>query len=631
MNDFFKGYIPTKNKKCLMSFKDKKSSDLLSFNDAEKLSEYGGILSEDCVLVDFDDEVMANKAFNIIKNEGVKCRVVATNRGYHMFFKNKSNKINKCYTHTSLACGLEADIKVGTRNSYAICKFNDRTREIVYDVNDGSYDEIPVYFIPMKNKVDFVNMNDGDGRNQTLYNHILTLQSLGLSKAEIRVILQIANEYVFEEPLPASELDTISRDEAFRQDSFYEGSSLAFDKFSHFLISECNIIKLNGQLYVYKDGVYVQGNNFIEAAMIKFIPRLKKSTRTEILEYITLVMTSEATPAPSNLIAFKNGIYDIVKDEMLEFDPKYIITNKIEFDYNPNAKSELVRNTMKKISCNNDEIIMLLYEVAGYCLFRKSELGKSFILTGGGANGKSTYLDMIRTMLGAENVSSLDLSELCSEFKNSTIVGKLANIGDDISGDFIPDVSVFKKLCTGEALTFNEKFKNPFQSATYAKLLFSANEVPRMGKHRDSYAIKRRVVLVPFKARFTKDDPDYRPFIKYELREPENIEYFIKMAVEGLRCVLENKEFTTCDLVEQEMENYEAENNSVTSFINNGDVKIENESVGEVYLSYSVYCRESNLQAMSKITFSKEIQKQLNLISKTTSVAGRSIRIFAKN
>lgn len=621
-----RGYVKTRNKKCVEKFKDR--TDLMTYDQAKELDEFAGILAEDIVLVDFDDEIQAKIALDIIEGEQLNCIVIKTTRGIHAYFK-ANNHTQTCRTKSSLACGLEADIKLGSRNSYAICKFNGVEREVIYRTD--TLDEIPAYFIPMKNKVDFVNMNDGDGRNQTLYNHILTLQSLGLSKAEIRVILQIANEYVFEEPLSDSELETIGRDEAFRQDSFYEGSSLAFDKFSHFLISECNIIKLNGQLYVYKDGVYVQGNNFIEAAMIKFIPRLKKSTRTEILEYITLVMTNEATPAPSNLIAFKNGIYDIVKDEMLEFDPKYIITNKIEFDYNPNAKSDLVRNTMKKISCNNDEIIMLLYEVAGYCLFRKSELGKSFILTGGGANGKSTYLDMIRTMLGAENVSSLDLSELCSEFKNSTIVGKLANIGDDISGDFIPDVSVFKKLCTGEALTFNEKFKNPFQSATYAKLLFSANEVPRMGKNRDSYAIKRRVVLVPFKARFTKDDPDYRPFIKYELREPENIEYFIKMAVEGLRCVLENKEFTTCDLVEQEMENYEAENNSVTSFINNGDVKIENESVGEVYLSYSVYCRESNLQAMSKITFSKEIQKQLNLISKTTSVAGRSIRIFAKN
>ena len=626
MENLFRGFIKTKNKKCMQKFKDR--TDLLSLDQARQLDEFAGILAEDIVLVDFDDETHAKIALDIIRGERLNCVVIKTTRGIHAYFKcNKHTQ--SCRTHASLTCGLEADIKLGSRNSYSILKFNGVEREVIHECDE--LDEIPPYFIPMKNKVDFVNMENGDGRNQTLYNHILTLQSLGLSKLEIRLILQIANEYVFDEPLPTSELETISRDEAFREDTFFEGSVFAFEKFSLFLISECHIIKLNGQLYVYKDGVYVQGSNFIEAAMIKFIPRLTKSRRTEILEYITLVMTEEATPAPSNLIAFKNGIYDIVKDEMLPFDPKHIITNKINFDYNPKAKSELVRNTMKKISCNNDDIIMLLYEVAGYCLFRKSELGKSFILTGSGANGKSTYLDMIRTMLGANNISSLDLSELCSEFKNSTIVGKLANIGDDISGDFIPDVSIFKKLCTGEALTFNEKFKTPYQSESYAKLLFSANEVPRMGKSRDSYAIKRRVVLVPFKARFTKNDPDYSPFIKYELREPQNIEYLIKMAVEGLKCVLENKEFTTCDAVEQEMSEYENQNNSVVSFLNNGETKIENESVGEVYLAYSVYCRESNLQAMSKIAFSKEIQKQTGLISRTTSVAGRSIRMFVKS
>ena len=626
MERLFRGFVPTRNKKCMQKFKDR--TDLMTLEEARELDEFAGILAEDIVLVDFDDETHAKMALDIVKEERLNCVAVTTSRGLHLYFK-ANNYTQNCRTHTNLACGLQADIKLGFRNSYAICKFNGVEREVIYQTENLS--EIPNCFIPIKSDVDFVNMGSGDGRNQALYNHILTLQSYGLSKDSIRWILQITNDFVFDEPLSSSELETIGRDEAFRQDSFFEGSTFAFEKFSHFLISECHIIKLNGQLYVYKDGVYVQGSNFIEAAMIKFIPRLTKSRRNEILEYITLVMTDEATPAPSNLIAFKNGIYDIAKDEMLPFDPKYIITNKINFDYNPNAKSELVKKTMRKISCNNDDIIMLLYEVAGYCLFRKSEMGKSFILSGKGANGKSTYLDIIRTMLGDANVASLDLSELCSEFKNSTIVGKLANIGDDISGDFIPDVSVFKKLCTGEALTFNEKFKSPYQASSYAKLLFSANSVPRMGKTKDSYAIKRRVVIVPFKARFTKDDPDYSPFIKYELREPQNIEYFIKMAVEGLKCVLENNDFTTCEVIEKEMEAYEIENNSVLSFIDNSEVKVENESVSEVYLAYSVYCRESNLQAMSKIAFSKEIQKQLNLISKTTSVAGRSIRIFTKN
>lgn len=626
MTELYRGFVKTRNKKCVEKFKDR--NDLMNLEQAQQLDEYAGILAENIVLVDFDDETHAKIAFDIVREEQLNCVAVKTSRGVHLYFKCNEHTQN-CRTGASLACGLKADIKLGSRNSYAICKFNGVEREAIYKTE--TLDEIPPYFIPMKTPVDFVNMENGDGRNQTLYNHILTLQSLGLSKDKIRLVLEIANDFVFDEPLSHSELEIIGRDEAFQKDSFFDGSTLAFEKFSRFLISECHIIKLNGQLYVYKDGVYVQGHKFIEAAMIKFIPRLTKSKRTEILEYIELIMVEETEPAPSNLIAFKNGIYDIVQDKMLPFDPKHIITNKINFDYNPNAKSELVKNTMRKISCNNEDIIMLLYEVAGYCLFRKSEMGKSFILTGSGANGKSTYLDMIRTMLGASNISSLDLSELCSEFKNSTIVGKLANIGDDISGNFIPDVSIFKKLCTGEAITFNEKFKTPYQSESYAKLLFSANEVPRMGKGRDSYAIKRRVVLVPFKARFTKNDPDYSPFIKYELREPENIEYLIKMAVEGLKCVLENKEFTTCDAVEQEMEEYENQNNSVVSFLNNGDVKIENESVGEVYLAYSVYCRESNLQALSKIAFSKEIQKQANVVSRTTSVAGRSIRVFMKN
>lgn len=71
-------------------------------------------------------------------------------------------------------------------------------------------------------------------------------------------------------------------------------------------------------------------------------------------------------------------------------------------------------------------------------------------------------------------------------------------------------------------------------------------------------------------------------------------------------------------------------NNSVASFIELNGQDIEGTSVGEVYLWYSVYCREHDKVALSKIAFSKEIQKHTDLISKTTSINGRSIRIFTK-
>lgn len=45
--------------------------------------------------------------------------------------------------------------------------------------------------------------------------------------------------------------------------------------------------------------------------------------------------------APANLIAFRNGIYDISEDNFFQFSPEHVITNKIDWDYNPHAYNKL--------------------------------------------------------------------------------------------------------------------------------------------------------------------------------------------------------------------------------------------------------------------------------------------------
>ena len=53
-------------------------------------------------------------------------------------------------------------------------------------------------------------------------------------------------------------------------------------------------------------------------------------------------------------------------------------------------------------------------------------------------------------MLGKQNISSLDLKKLGDRFSTVMLFGRLANIGDDISDEFIMDASIFKKIVTGE-------------------------------------------------------------------------------------------------------------------------------------------------------------------------------------
>ena len=314
------------------------------------------------------------------------------------------------------------------------------------------------------------------------------------------------------------------------------------------------------------------------------------------------------------------------------FSPEHVITNRIEWDYNPHAYSEITDKTLDKIACNDPNIRALLEEAAGFCLFRRNELGKAFILTGTGSNGKSTYLNMLKHMLGRQNISSLDLKKLGDRFSTVMLFGKLANIGDDISDEFIVDASIFKKIVTGETIDAEQKGQPKFEFEPYTKLFFSANNIPRMGKGRDSAAILRRLVIIPFDAKFSSDDPDYNPHIGDILRSQESMEYLIQLGLKGLKRVLKTKKFSESEKVQKELEEYEESNNPILGFIRevemDDEFKIENEPTKDVYKRYQEYCLANNLQPMSNIEFSKQINRILNMQVVVKRIGNKTHRLF---
>lgn len=626
MYNLFKGYIATDGKKAIEKFKN--VSDFKTYREVYQLDSFAGILNDQTILIDIDDEQQSDILFKICQDLKLKCKVYKTTRGKHFLFKNSN--VDRCGTHVKLACGLTADIKLGSRNSYSILKKDGVEREVLSDIfQDEDYQELPAFLKPVKAKVDFLDMREGDGRNQALFNYILTLQSNGFSIDEARECLTVINTYILKKPLSDSELATVMRDDAFDKPVFYDGKSFLFDKFAMFLKNHSHIIKLNGVLHIYKDGIYKDGRDLIEGEMIKFIPNLNKAKRAEVYEYLNIMITDNTPPAPANYIAFKNGVYDTNTREFVDFSEKLIMTNRIEHNYNPAAESELVDNTLNKLACNDQDIRMLLEECVGYCFYRRNEMGKAFVLTGLKANGKSTFLNMIKDALGDSNISALDLGELKSEYKTAELYGKLANIGDDIADNFIPDSSTFKKLVTGDRLTARKIYCPPFEFNNYAKMLFSANDIPRI-KDRTG-AVQRRLVIIPFNATFSKDDPDYRPYIKYELRQEENMEYFIKIGIDGLLRILKNQGFTTSQKVVKELEDYEETNNPIVGFLKeNEDLRVVGATTTDIYNMYVEYCLANNHQAPCKGEVSKQIKRLFNVEIETKRIEGKQYRVFVE-
>ena len=239
---------------------------------------------------------------------------------------------------------------------------------------------------------------------------------------------------------------------------------------------------------------------------------------------------------------------------------------------------------------------------------------------------------MVKNVLGRQNFVSLDMDELSERFSTTTMFGKLANIGDDISDDFLQGKSIatFKKVVSGNDIKAENKGQDAYFFKPTVKLLFSANEIPRM-RNKGFEAIKRRLVIIPFNAKFSKDDPDFDAGITWKLKKQDVAEYLIQLGIQGLERVLANQEFTKSKKVTEEVDNFERDNNPILLFLEEVEEdEILNHETKEVFARYDTFCHENGFTRIAMQTFTKEIKKHLNCDRKDVRINGRKQIIFIR-
>lgn len=396
----------------------------------------------------------------------------------------------------------------------------------------------------------------------------------------------------------------------FNKMQYYDENKFLHDAFGDYLINKYNIVKIEKKLYMYKDGSYVSCEDCLGSFIVNLIPNLSMNKKREVKDYIK-DKCKEVEEAPEKYACLKNGILDMKTLELISHSPDIIVRNKVNFNYYATEENEEIDTIMNNLAVNDKEVVTLLYEMIGYCIYRGMPFQKVFILVGNGANGKSTLLNMITKLLGEENVSHVDLKEIANNrFGKSELYGKLANIADDCSSNYLEDTSVMKRI-TGETYTSIEfKNQNSFSAKINSKMILSYNTIPRMNDTTDG--LTRRLVIIPLNAVFKKGNPNYDPYISEKLKKQENLEYVLYRAIQAINRVLEEKEFTVPKQVKEQTEEYIRENNPVANFLyevyEGGD--ISNIPCNEIYMAFEVWKKENKLKSeMSMTRFGKEIKK----------------------
>ena len=231
--------------------------------------------------------------------------------------------------------------------------------------------------------------------------------------------------------------------------------SIICDKFIIEHVNNKNMVLWNDRVFLYTSWKY----RFLSRAELESYVfnwyRSKYSNSINyrsLLELVNLIrlslqriekgLNTVINPHPSQIdydyIPMKNSIVrlDIRKNYLsvgvTDHTPSIFSTYCLEYEYREKAGCKNFISFLESIF--DTEEICLLQEWAGYLLIPNNFAQKMMLLYGEGANGKSVICQILRLLLGEQNVSSVPLHSFLpnSRFGLADTEGMLANIVEEI-------------------------------------------------------------------------------------------------------------------------------------------------------------------------------------------------------
>lgn len=634
--------------------------NLLSLDELKNVLDIAIKIPKGFIVIDVDDSREAEKLSNYLYARNVKVLMCKTTRGYHFWFqdhewfkkqKNNGETLMSNYNHVKNFLDITCDVRWGEISGYVKIKQDGVWRDIVLQNISTIKDigVIPSEVIPWKdlNLPSLIDLKEGEGRRNAFFERVVPAGKRGIvsNESECKELFNYINRHILDDPLPPSEFDNIFHHKAEIWDKIerglvprpgegFEKTSFQHDQFALHIHSEYHGVRKDNLYWVFYQGRYQTGKTLLDQIMIQEMGSIKQHQRTEVRTWLNAIPPKYENPIieGSQYVRVKNGILNIETHELLDVEPKYFILTFVDCEYEPEIDTSEVDKFLIEIADNDNDVRDLLEEIMGYILLQDQRFQKAFIAVGNGSNGKSTWLKMIQEMLGHENVSAIDYTQVTDKFKTATLLGKLLNIGEEMPNKLTQSPEIFKKLITGDPVQVELKNENTFVLRNKAKFIFTANELPPTTDRSNGFY--RRWTIIPFTKEFDETSRDLT--LESRIKTESYKSAVLKVSLRGLNRLLTNQRFTDPQKVKDVLEMFKLDNNSVWRFLydeyQNDSTKLINQDIKQVFIVYKDYCVDQSYPPLGFVKFKKELFnrfKDLVLID-ASYMGGHSIQKFAR-
>lgn len=291
---------------------------------------------------------------------------------------------------------------------------------------------------------------------------------------------------------------------------------------------------------------------------VKHLDYFKKSIKTECF----CNELDENDLSSHGYLNLNNGVLETSTGILHKHSNQFKFKSIIPINYNPDAKCPLFIQFLDEVMLGDPELIQLIQEMIGYILLGgKPFLHKAFVLLGNGRNGKSTLIDVIRAMLGDNNISNVPLNLLNKPFSTVQLNGKMANLVEETpSGE--QNSEEFKAAVGGGIIMASNKGKDEFPLRVNARFVFACNEAPTFKDKKSS--ILDRLVIIPFNYYVPEDKRDFQLTEKLYAE----LEGILTWCIEGAIRVNKNRQMIKPKRTSDMLETFRNENDKIYSWFN---------------------------------------------------------------
>ena len=591
-----------------------KSETMDSFQDC------GLLLASDDLVIDID-HLPKESIKAMIRDFGLVTRTVWTDRGAHLWFKRPQWLTKRKDGICRLGFEIEQHNRSSNPNGMTV-KRNGVARQI--DNMDKQMYLPAIFKVDTKNKYNnLTGMDEGDGRNKALFSHRMALMKNNVP--DIDKICSFINYNVFSTPLPPAEMEGIMRD-VEPDDGENQQSAIAT-----MIMEECLTTIYSGMTWWYRNGEYLADEG--DQNLIRRVYAACEGEKTSFVDEVIKQIKYRSPMVPADTvfpIRFRNGI--LRKGEFIQIkDYRDFTPYFIDINYKPDAEPvPMVDEYINNLTNGDPAYKDLLMEVIGYVMITDPErirsLGKFFMFRGDGANGKGTLLQIMKKIYNAKNCTNLSIKQLTDDRFKVTMIGKLANLGDDIEAEAIDNdqLKVLKNISTADTVATRHMYAESESTTFTIKLYFTTNS--DISSFEKGYAYKRRIVWLPMFNKVEKPDPR---FIS-KLTTNEALEYWIRLIVEGYKRLYHNMEWTECKAVEEYNAQYHENNNVCAQFAKDldPDTEILGKTVEDIKAAFREWDTED--KTFRPKLFKEAVWDLYKIGLGVSKVAGKSKKVFMR-